>query len=61
MDLSAIIVILVLTALSLGALVWMEIQSRRRQREEATDAKAAAGLKDSDRARAVSESGINGA
>ena len=29
MDISAIVVILVLTALSLGAIVWMEIHSRR--------------------------------
>ena len=35
MDLSAIIVVVVLTALAFGAIVWLEIHSRRTQRKEA--------------------------
>ena len=61
MDISAIIVILVLTALSLGALVWMEIHSRGRQQEESSDVKAVAGIKSSDPARSISENNTNGA
>lgn len=34
MDTSAIIVILVLTALSIGAIVWMERNSRRMEEQE---------------------------
>jgi hypothetical protein len=34
MDLSGIIVIVVLTALALGGLVWMEINSRKNAREQ---------------------------
>ena len=41
MDLSAIIVILVLTALSFGALVWLEMSSRRRRPKEASADNAA--------------------
>jgi hypothetical protein len=40
MDLSAIIVILVLSALSLAAIIWMEMHSRGRQREAASEQKA---------------------
>jgi hypothetical protein len=36
MELSAIIIILVLSALSLAAIIWMEKQSRQRQRVEAS-------------------------
>ena len=36
MDVSAVIVILVLTALALGAIVWMEMHSRRGQPETAS-------------------------
>jgi hypothetical protein len=57
MDLSAIIVILVLTALSLGALVWMELQSRRTQREKASAVNATAGIIRGDRIRSVSTNG----
>jgi hypothetical protein len=38
MDMSAIIVILVLTALSIGAIVWMERNSRRMAKESAANA-----------------------
>jgi hypothetical protein len=55
MNLSAIIVILVLTALSLGALVWMEIQSRKTQRERAPAVKATVGVKRGDAVRSVSK------
>ena len=37
MDVSAIVVILVLTALSIGAIVWMEMNSRRRAREKTSE------------------------
>ncbi len=47
MDLSAIIVILVLTALPLAALVWMELHSRKRKREEASGIDVAAGVRSS--------------
>lgn len=53
MDLSAIIVILVLSALSLAAIVWMEVHSRGRQREEASDIKATARTTSGDRAGSV--------
>ena len=59
MDLSAIIVILVLTALSLGALVWMEMNSRKRQREGASEVKSTAGIKSGDPVRSVSENSAN--
>jgi hypothetical protein len=59
MDLSAIIVILVLTALSLGALVWMELQSRKTQREKAPAVKATVGVKRGDAVRSVSKNGTN--
>ena len=36
MDLSAIVVILVLTALAVGAIIWMEVHSRRAQRGDAS-------------------------
>ena len=37
MDLSAIVVILVLTALAIGAIIWMEIHSRRAQSDDASN------------------------
>ena len=37
MDVSAIIVILVLTALALGAIVWMEMHSRRTRQAEGSE------------------------
>ena len=49
MDLSAVIVILVLIALSLTAIVWMEMHSRRRQREAASEVNATAGKTRGDR------------
>ncbi len=37
MDVSAVIVVLVLTALSLGLIVWLEIYSRRKDKAESSD------------------------
>ena len=45
MDLSAVIVVLALTALSLGAIVWLEIYSRGRQRKEAPADQSGSGKK----------------
>ena len=34
MDLSAIVVVVLLTTLSLGAIVWLELYSRRKHKEK---------------------------
>lgn len=45
MDLSAIIVVLLLTALSFGAIVWLEIYSRRTQPKELSPDQTGSGIK----------------
>jgi hypothetical protein len=45
MDISAIIVVLVLTALSFGAIVWLEIYSRRTQPKESASDQTGSGIK----------------
>ena len=60
MDLSAIIVTFVLSALSLAAIVWMQMQSRGRKDEGASAAKAGAGVESSKPARSVAEKSISG-
>ena len=60
MDLSALIVVLVLSALSLGVLIWLEIYSRRMHREKAAAIEAAGDVKSNSRDRSAAENGING-
>jgi hypothetical protein len=45
MDLSAIMVVLVLTALSLGAIIWLEIFSRKTQPKELASDQTSTGIK----------------
>ncbi len=43
MDLSVIIVVVVMTAMALGAIVWLEIHSRRKHKTESLAEKAGPG------------------
>lgn len=45
MDLSAIMVVLVLTALSLGAIIWLEIFSRKTRPKELASDQTSTGIK----------------
>jgi hypothetical protein len=53
MDLSAIIVIIVSTALFLGSIVWLEIHSRRNQSPDRNDS----GIESTHRSKSVSKNG----
>lgn len=59
MDISAIIVVIVLTALSLAAIVWLEIYSRRNHRQETPADRSGSGVKDNHRSGSVSENSVN--
>lgn len=57
MDLSAIMVVLVLTALSLGAIIWLEIFSRKTQPKELTPDQTGSGIKRNNLSKSVSSNG----
>ena len=59
MDLSAIIVVVVMTALSLGAIVGLEIYSRKNHRKEAPADHTGSGASGNNRSGSVSESSVN--
>lgn len=59
MDVSAIIVILVLTALALGAIVWMEMHSRRAQLETASTDESSPEIEGRDSSRRVARNRAN--
>lgn len=55
MDLGTIIVVLVLTALSLGAIVWLEIYSRRTRPKESFPDQTGSGVKRNNLSASVSK------